>query len=525
MLIPRNPRRQRGVASLLFVLIASVGLVATAMAALYTSKGAQKIQYSQHTAAQAQMNAWTGVNAISSAIAAMSTAPTLTPGGAVQLAGLPSSIAATYVTTQNGFMVFDVKGSSRGATTTLRAAYAFSLPSTSSSTSGAYVNSGSGMVLHGNTTMSGSTTYTGSAPANVYIIGGGLTLSGGTNGIRSVCATGDISMSGSASVASVCTDGNLSMSGGSVVGSSGAPGFANVRGFVKGGSIWGNINSNSWVTLSGSAINTPTINATGDVTVDGLTCRQRQHRRQHRLERRRRQEPHRQRHRQLHALGQQPVDGHQRARQRDAHRCAQRQNQRQHLADRGSGLGVQGALSGAGSLNWSNSGAVVGSGTVGGAKLGGTGPNVRVTDSSGHTPAVPAFTMPSVVTFTPNNLVVGTVDPRAEVAGQLRLHRPEDPQGNPRVTDNYINGVDDGDYFVAKKNTAPTSENWLCKGTTNNNCDTPLVRIRGVNGAPEASASPTATASGPSRAPCCLRWRGSRATWAYRWAAVRRSPR
>ena len=154
MPIPRK-QRQRGVASVLFVLVASVGLVASTMGALYSSKSAQKIQYAQHTAAQAQMNAWTGVNAISNAIAALSSAPTLTPGGAVQLSGLPSNITANYVTTQNGFMIFDVSGSSRGATTTLRAAYAYSLTS-SASPSSSYAGSGTGMVLHGNTTMSGS---------------------------------------------------------------------------------------------------------------------------------------------------------------------------------------------------------------------------------------------------------------------------------------------------------------------------------------------------------------------------------
>ena len=482
MLLPRRLRRQRGVASLLFVLIASVGLVATTMGALYTSKGAQKIQYAQHTSAQAQMNAWTGVNAISSAIAAMSSAPTLTPGGAVQLAGLPSSIAATYVTTQNGFMIFDVSGSSRGATTTLRAAYAYTLPSTTSSTSGSYASNGVGMVLHGNTTMSGSTTYTGSAPANIYVIGGDLTLSGGTNGIQKVCATGDISMSGSASAGSVCTDGNLSMSGGSVVGTQSTPGVANVRGFVKDASVWGDINSNSWVTLSGSAIKTTTINATGYVTVDGSSLVDNVSSEGNvDLERRLQA-------RSLTANGtvsytpsgsspSTDITARGNVTLTDARSVTTNGNT---SLTGGSGLGIQGALNGAGSLNWSNSGAVVSSGTVGGAKLGGTGPNVKVTYSSGYTPAVSAFTMPSVVTFTPNNLVVDAY----ALKSQANFAFSVDAQHNVIVKVANINGVTDGTYFVAKKNTAPTSENWLCTQINSGNCSVPLVRICGVNGAP-----------------------------------------
>ena len=484
MPIPRR-RRQRGVASLLFVLIASVGLVATTMAALHTSKSAQKIQYAQHTAAQSQMNAWTGVNAISSAIASMPSAPTLTPGGAVQLAGLPSNIAATYVETRNGFMVFDVTGSSRGATTTLRAAYAFSLPPAIPN-QGTYDPSGTGVTLHGDAKINGSTSFTGSGPANLYVIGGSLKLTGGTSGVASVCATGDIDLSGGINVANACTDGNLSLSGGSTVGTASAPGAANVRGTVSmsgGSGVWGTINTNGPVVLTGDAFATTTINAKGDVTVPGqaqvdsvstegaITWTAAAGRR---LTANR-------------TVSYTPTGG-----SSPSTVISAVGNVTLTDADSvttsgstsltgGTGLGIRSALYGAGNLTWTSGGAVVGSGTIGGTRA--TTPlatNVKVIVLPGYRPPITAFTMPPIVTFTPNNLVVDAyaLKPQANFEFQ-----GVDTSGNPRVAVTNINGVTDGTYFVAR-NSAAGSENWLCKVTSGTTCSAPVARICGVSGAP-----------------------------------------
>ena len=65
---------QRGAATLLFLLLASLALMASTAAVVYTVKSAQKLQYAEHAATQAQITAWNGVNLISQALTQQATA-------------------------------------------------------------------------------------------------------------------------------------------------------------------------------------------------------------------------------------------------------------------------------------------------------------------------------------------------------------------------------------------------------------------------------------------------------------------
>ena len=483
-----HPSRQRGAATLLFIVLACLGLLAATTSSLFAGRNAQSLQYAVHTSAQAQMRAWTGVNAISKTLATLTATPTMTAGASVGFTNLPSGLSARYVGAQNGFLVFDITGASAGATSTLRVAY---LPPTGGGGSGGGSSFGQGVVLHGDTTISGSTSYIGSGTANIHVHDGNLTLSASLSGLNEVCADGDITLSGALGVRSLCTNGSISMSGSAVVGTASVPAVLNAVGSVSmsgGSGVHGAINSNSTVNLSGSNIPNTAINATGDVTVPGSA-----------------------------SVGSVKTQGNivwnatsNSATSLTANGAvtyrpsgntastAITAGGNVTLTDArsvtttgntalvgGAGQGIRGPLAGQGSLSWSNTSGIVNSGTIGGALQTGPRPFINVTASPGYKVTIPPFTMPPVTTFTPVSLTVDTnaLRPSANFA-----FTGADAKGNPIVAVKNVNGVADGTYFVSQKSGASSEKNWLCAAVSNTACTSaPLARICSVGGSPGSS--------------------------------------
>ena len=255
---------QRGTATLLFIILLAVALMAVSAGALRTINGAQKLQYAEHTATQAEMSAWAGVHVLSVAVASLPANAQLVPGGPVLLSGTQPGISALYVGKQSGYLVFQVTGSSAGAKAVLQVAYQ---PPGSGSGSGSTASLPAGQVLHGNTTIGGSVQYTGQGSRNLSVMGGSLTMNGAVSGLDTVCATGDVTISAAIQVNTVCSNGNVTLEGAATVTTVNAQGKVTLSGGASG--TLGTINSNGAVTLAGGSAKAGVVNATGEVTVSG----------------------------------------------------------------------------------------------------------------------------------------------------------------------------------------------------------------------------------------------------------------
>ena len=196
---------QRGAATLLFLLLASLALMASTAAVVYTVKSAQKLQYAEHAATQAQITAWNGVNLISQALTQQATAikaqggniqtlaTALVANQSVTFSGV-SGIAAKYLGTDpNGFLLFNVTGTSAGASSTLHVAYKVGATQVGPG------QLGNSITFTGNTNIGGAVNYVGSSNESIWINvnNGSIHLTGAsTTGIAGVCSTTQPQVSG-----------------------------------------------------------------------------------------------------------------------------------------------------------------------------------------------------------------------------------------------------------------------------------------------------------------------------------------
>lgn len=468
-----SSRRQRGAAGLLMVLLTALGLMALTAYSLQAPAAAQKVQYTEHVATQAELKAWSGVALLSEAVKKLPSTPTLTENSAVTLSGVQDGIAITYINTVSGNLVFQVKGSSAGATSTLAVAVRPGAGSSGSSTSSG--SFGGGQLLNGPTEFSGDVTYTGTdnTPANITVIGGTLTMSGSVSGLKTVCATGDISMTSAITVETLCSNGKITLGGAANAQSINATGDVTLSGGAT--SAVGDILSNGAVLLSGGSAAAGTVKAAGNVGVTGGNARA------------------------TNIFTQGDVNW-------TSSAVAASINANGKVTYKGSGTtsstaitaigdvtvdmagtvltqgnvklngywgqGIQTLLKAQKQLSWSTNGNVVGSGTV--YSVAATKPssiNVTVTSPTANPVAISSVSVPTVATVTAAS---PTVNAYALTSQANLVFNGVDTNGNPMVTVKDINGLTDGEYLIA---TGSGSKDWLCKTVSGTSCVTPLVRV------------------------------------------------
>lgn len=460
-------KSQCGAASLLFILLVAVAFMAASASALMGAGGAQKIQYAEHVATQAEMSAYAGVSVLSAAIAALPSTAVLTPNGIITLTGTQAGISAKYVGLTNGFLVFQVTGSSAGAKSVMQVAYR--LPASSSTAASGDVTVPKGVTLHGNTTFGGSINYAGSALQSVSVFGGSLTMTGSVTGLETVCATGDVIIASAIQVNRVCSNGSVELKGGASVPIIDAVGNVTISG--GGSSALGTINSNGAVALTGGSATAGTVNATGNVTVSGGSAKATTINTQGNID-------------WTSTVAGGALNANGTVNYRPSANPAATNitaigdvtvTSAKDVKTSGKttlvgyyGQGVIGVLNGQGLLSGSswgaNGGAVVNSGTVGSV----TTPfpsSVKVTVAAGYKVSIAALQVASVAVFADTPIVV---DAYALKTAANFVFTGVDSSGNPIVKVSSINGVSDGTYFIANKQGG--GSNYLCASVTGTTC-------------------------------------------------------
>jgi len=269
--------RQRGIASLLIILLVGLSMAAMVFGGMYYLRGLQAKTVAAHAAAEAQLKAWTGVEAVRQYLyqagSDAATLPVFTGdkgSGQIQLQGL-SGVSATVMsvtptdpncstTNPKGTRVnVNLTGASGPATSTVEAVYCASgSPGTQTSSSDNSIN------IKGDLNLRGSVTYKGDSSNGKLNVQGNVTAAGSISGFSQIYSTGNISLTGSNSINALFSEGDITLTGGN----NNTINVINSLHNVSMGSGFNAvlINTNGTVAL-GSATSADTINAIGDVSL------------------------------------------------------------------------------------------------------------------------------------------------------------------------------------------------------------------------------------------------------------------
>jgi len=243
--------KQRGISSLLFLLLSGLSLGAMVFGGIYYVRSLQTQSVTVHALTQAQLKAWSGLEAVRQHLFQLgaSEAAKLAPNQAVQFAGL-GGISATVVEVLandashcgGGTRVgFDITGSSGGANALLAATFcAKGGPGSSGGNSrDAVIN------IKGNLDLGGDLSVIGGDKARV-VVDGNVNGAGSLAGISNLYASGDINLGGATEFDMLFAEGNIKLSG---------------------SGIYSSLQSMKNVTLSGT-VGVGTLKANGSVSTE-----------------------------------------------------------------------------------------------------------------------------------------------------------------------------------------------------------------------------------------------------------------
>lgn len=214
---------QRGVATLLFILLTGLSLGALVFGAMFYVRGTQSQALTVHAQTQAQLKAWSGVEALRQYLflAGADEAAALQVGQVVTLTGL-EGVSAKVVSvaakdgdcSSDGTRVgFSLVGSSGGANSLLSVVYCARGGGTSSAGNGAPDRSRP-IVINGPLNLSGDLRISRSDDEkSTVVVNGSVSGNGSLNGINTLIANGDVTLSGSTSIDNVSSAGSVDLSG------------------------------------------------------------------------------------------------------------------------------------------------------------------------------------------------------------------------------------------------------------------------------------------------------------------------
>lgn len=264
----RAPLRQRGMATILIIVLAGLAITATSLGMMYAVRSAQEQQISNHALVPAESKAWSGVEIMRLYLEAVPAdqLPGLTAGKTLSTsaAGISFVVAETY-DSANTRVAINVTGSSgsgsrSAATTTIQAVYTITPAKGQTTTPTA---PGAPITLDQSITLSGDVKILGGSNAN-FVVDGDVNLSGSVTGISTIQSTGDIVLSGGIKVPEVFANGSLTMSGSSSVTLKGsAIKWINSS---SGGATHGVLRTNGYITTSTSGTD---MYAKSDITLNG----------------------------------------------------------------------------------------------------------------------------------------------------------------------------------------------------------------------------------------------------------------
>ncbi len=263
-------RRQRGISSVLFMLLSGLSLGAMVFGAIYYVRGLQSQSVTVHALTQAQLKAWSGAEAVRQHLYQLGAAEAakLTPNQVVSFTAL-SGITATVVDVLaadatncgGGTRVgFNITGTSGGANSLLAATFCAKGNGGSSGATGKLpaVN------IKGNLQLGGDLNVLGDDKTRV-VVDGTVSGSGSLTGISNLYATGDITLGGAVGFDVLFSEGKIALSGSAL--------YSSVQSMkdisLSGGVSVANLTANGAVTLSSNSVTSLT--AIGNVTSGSAT--------------------------------------------------------------------------------------------------------------------------------------------------------------------------------------------------------------------------------------------------------------
>lgn len=270
MRIPVHPRRdgQRGLATILLVLMVGAALTATVLGVSYSVRGAQDKTLSMHAQTTAQARAWAGVELVRQYLLQESLttppwpslpwSPAITGTSASQLG---VSIVSMTGPDAGGFyaVTADITGAGAGATAHLRAVYNVRPGTAAVAATSVNANLDAANFYY-DLQMTGGIVVVGSSNANVNVDGDVTLDNASITGVNAVRSTGNVSIGSGIAVNQIYSNGDVTLSGSSAVASVSALGSV----YVNSSGMQGAINCNGAVIITNGS--TGTINARGAVT-------------------------------------------------------------------------------------------------------------------------------------------------------------------------------------------------------------------------------------------------------------------
>ncbi len=264
----RPRRRQRGISSVLFMLLSGLSLGAMVFGAIYHVRGLQSQSVTVHAQTQAQLKAWSGAEAVRQHLYQLGAAEAakLTVNQVVSFTAL-SGISATVVDVLaadatncgGGTRVgFNITGSSGGANSLLAATFC----AKGNGGTPAVVGGSPSVNIKGNLKLSGDLKILSDAKTRV-VVDGSVEGGGSLAGISNLYATGDIKLTGGVTGLDVLfSEGNITLSSGASYSS--VQSMKNISLSQIGVS---SLTANGTVTQIGNTVDV--LNAIGSVTLSG----------------------------------------------------------------------------------------------------------------------------------------------------------------------------------------------------------------------------------------------------------------
>lgn len=270
---------QRGVATLLFILLTGLSLGALVFGAVFYVRGTQSQALTVHAQTQAQLKAWSGVEVLRQYLfqsgpegaAALQANQVVTLTGLDGLSARVVSVAANDANCNGGTRVgFSLVGSSGGANSLLSAVYC--------------VGGGKGggpnspdddlpiAIINGPLKLSGELKVSGNDKATI-VVNGSVTGNGSLSGIDTLIAKGDVTLGGSTSINTLSSDGSIDLSGSGTYTTVSALKDITLSGGVAAGSLTANgsvsIQSNSVTSITAIGNVSATAATIGNVKTQG----------------------------------------------------------------------------------------------------------------------------------------------------------------------------------------------------------------------------------------------------------------
>lgn len=264
------PIRQRGMATILIILLAGLALTVTALGIVHAVRGAQDKQITVHAATHAQAGAWAGVEVFRLYLQQIdqSTLEALSAGQEISIAIGGMALNATIVpnTVPSGSSAHQITANIRNqdsaarSTAVIQAVYAVTPGSTNAPPNCELPPWNDVLNIYNNLNMTGGITILGGDLANFNVDGSVNLGSASITGIKTLKATGGISIGSSISVDELYSNGNISLTGSAKVLSASALGNITANSSASQGVL----NANGNIIISNGSV--ATANALGFIT-------------------------------------------------------------------------------------------------------------------------------------------------------------------------------------------------------------------------------------------------------------------